>query len=167
MKIISKLILLLSTVFIASCGDNPIIGEWVGDSSSHCRVLRFTPNREYCDSMSYEVSYEVSDADVLVKPDQKSAMMPIDLNYTIVSKNVISYMQPFTNKEVLFTRKGTPKVTIEAIKYSKQYTLAELQQSCSSGPAKVTHSSKYWSETVPKQIHKDICLAVELKKSVL
>lgn len=72
---------------------------------------------------------------------------------------------PFTQEEVILYRKGTQPASAKAIEYSKQYSVQELQKSCDSGPAKVTHRSKYWSETMPKIIHRDICAALELKKN--
>ena len=121
-KLITKLFVFSSILTMSGCGDNPLLGEWVhvGNKVSDCKVLRFTPDREYCDSMSYEVSYEVSDSSILVKPDQKSVLLPVDISYSIISKNIISYTNPLSRKEVIFSRKGTSEITIEAIEYSKK-----------------------------------------------
>lgn len=164
-NLITKTFAFSTILFITGCGENPLLGEWVSTTNSpfSCSMVRFEDDREFCDSMSNEVKYEVFESSVLVKSVQQSALLAFDFSYSIISKNVVSYIDPLTNKEVYLYRKGTPPISEKAIEYSRQYSLEQLQSSCESGPPKVTHSSKYWSETVPKQINDDMCLAIKLK----
>ena len=164
-KKITKKLAISLPLLLVGCGENPLLGEWVHADVKPvgCRVVKFTSNREYCDSMSYEVTYEVQGPSVLVKPDQKSALLPVDMTYTIISENVISYISPLHQKEVFFYRKGSPAITAEAIEYSRKFRLDQLRKSCDSGPVKVSHESQYWSETMPKKIHEDMCMAALIK----
>jgi hypothetical protein len=164
-RFIAKVFAFSTILFIAGCGKNPLLGEWVSTDTSPfgCSLIRFTADREFCDSMSNEVSYEVSESSVLVKSVHQSELLPFDISYSIISNDVFSYTTPFHKEMVYLYRKGTPAISKEVIEYSKKYSLEELRQSCDSGPVKVTHPSKYWSETMPKKIHEDVCLALKLK----
>jgi len=165
---IKSLIIIAIFFSISGCGKNPLIGEWTKVESSGrklsiaCSNLQYTSSRVICDSMSSEVSYEISDTSVIVK--EESPLFNVDLVVKIISNDIISYTDIFSKEEIFYIRRGTHDITAESIKYYRQYTLAELERSCSSGPAKVEHPSKYWSETLPAQIHKDICTARDLKK---
>lgn len=158
---------LLTALLLTGCGQNPLIGEWVQPKKSmfSCNVVKFTADREFCDSASSQVSYEVSQSSVLVKSKNQSALIALDMTYSVISENVISYVDPFSQEKVFLYRKGTSPVSKNAIKYSEQYTLPELEKACESGPATVTHPSKYWSETLPKIINEDFCTAAELKRN--
>lgn len=152
-------------LLIVGCGENPILGEWIhaGAKPVGCNVVKFSANREHCDSMSYEVTYEVQGSSVLVRSSQKSVLLPVDITYTVIYENVISYTNPLSQKEVFLYRKGSPAISAEAVEYSRKFSLDQLRKSCDSGPVKVSHDSQYWSETMPKKIHEDICMAAQLK----
>jgi hypothetical protein len=165
----NKLVFILLVPVMAGCTKNPLQSKWravgINNGFGVCQTMEFTSNRQLCDSLATDVDYEISNDSVIVKSKERSQLENFDINYKVVSKDIISFTYPFSQKEIYFVKDGFGSVTPEAIKYSQQYSLEQLQKSCDSGPAKVEHPSKYWSEVVPKQIHDDICSALKIKKS--
>ena len=158
---------LLIIVFFAGCTDNPILGEWElinkrqARNGLVCRNMEFTTKREVCDGLVIGVKYDVTGSGVIISQSSENTFFDIGVKVNVLSKDIISYIDPFSGKVIYYQRKGTETITPTVITLFESYTKKELNESCDGGLK--TTTTKFKSQAKAQQAINAVCLAAKLK----
>ena len=169
LKISFLKILLALALFVGlyGCRDNPIIGEWTivdnrqAKSGLICRNMEFSDKREICDGLVIGVKYEFTDGGVIISQSAENAFFNIGVKINVLSKDMISYVDPFSGKVIYYQRKGTTAISSTVATLLKTYTKKELQESCEGGVS--GSNANFSSQAQAQQAVDAVCLAAKLK----